>query len=447
MHASNHPAPTLLLRRGAAWGCLLVTLGTAPALEARDFPYPPGSTPHFRHLSSDDGLVASNVFAVAQDPAGYMWIGTDSGMQRYDGYRFVTYNHDPRDPKSLAENVVTSLAFAPDGSLWAGTQDAGLDRLAPGASSFIHYQHDPEKADAIGNDQIYALLFDRQGRLWIATDQGLDRMDKPGADFHHYTTRSTQPNGERILSLYEDTDGRLWVGADHGVFYYDVAKDVLLPFKLTGGTDASRAVLGGAPVNAFCRSQDGRLWIGTEHGLAVLAKDGATQAFYTAHPGDPDALQSDHVRGVMEAAAGGMWLITLHGGLSRLDDSGRFTSYRHDPTDPESLAEDDLRTLYRDRTGLLWIGSYTGGLDIYNPRTRAFGYYRARPGSNQGLASDLVWSEYKDRRGNLWVATLKGLTRLDPERRRYTQYDIQDRPAFAQGAHTCAGLPALLSLP
>ncbi|HEV2110174.1 MAG TPA: two-component regulator propeller domain-containing protein [Gammaproteobacteria bacterium] len=422
----------MLLRRGAACVCLLAAWGAAPELAARDFPYPPGSTPHFRHLGDEDGLASTNVYAVVQDPAGYMWIGTDGGLQRYDGYRFVNYSHDPRNAASLAENVVTSLAIAPDGSLWVGTQDAGLDRLPPGAAGFTHYQRDPEKTGALGNDQIYTLLFDRRGRLWIATDQGLDRMDKAGAGFHHYATRSTLPNGERILTLYEDPDGRIWVGADHGVFYYDAAKDALLPLTATGGTEASRAVLGGAPVNAFCRSHDGRLWIGTEHGLAVLSKQGVIQTFYTAHAGDPDALQSDHVRGIMEAAAGGMWLITLHGGLSRLDDNGRFTSYRHDPTDPESLADDDLRALYRDRTGLLWIGSYNGGLDIYNPRTRAFGYYRARPGSSEGLASDLVWSEYKDRAGNLWVGTLKGLTRLDPERRRYRQYDIQDRPAFAQ---------------
>lgn len=430
MHASRHPRN--LLRRWLASACAALCCSVAPALMARDFPYPPGSTPHFRHLGIEEGLASTNVLAVAQDAAGYMWIATDSGLQRYDGYRFVDYNHDSRVPDSLAENVLTSLAFGPDGSLWVGTQDAGLDRLAPGAAGFSHYPHASGKADSLASDQVYALLVDRQGRLWIGTDQGLDRMDKPGAGLRHYATHSTQPNGERILSLYEDVDGRIWVGADHGVFYYDAPRDALAALAPAGGTDAARAVLGGAPVMAFCRSHDGRLWIATEHGLAVLAHDGSIQAFYTAHPGDMDALQSDHVRGVMEAAGGGMWLITLRGGLVRLDDNGRFTSYLHDPTDSESLADDGLRSLYRDRTGLLWIGSYNGGLDIYNPRTRAFGYYRAHPGSAAGLASDLVWSEYKDRQGYLWVGTLKGLTRLDPERRRYTQYDIQDRPASAQ---------------
>jgi diguanylate cyclase (GGDEF)-like protein len=434
MHAPDQFAHTASpWRRWPVLACLLAAAGLAPALAAQPPQDPPGSAPHFRHLGADDGLAASDVHAVAQDAAGYMWIATDGGLQRYDGYRFSDYTHDPRDPKSLAENLVTALAFAPDGSLWLGTQDAGLDQLMPGASSFIHHTHDAEKVDALGNDQIFALLFDRQGRLWIGTDRGVDRMDKAGAGFHHYSTRSAQPNGERILSLYEDADGRLWAGSDHGVFYYDAAHDMLARLMPAGGTDAARSVLAGAPVNAFCRSHDGRLWIATEHGLAVLSRDEAILSFYTAHPGDDTALQSDHVRGLMEATHGGMWLISLHGGVSRFDSaSGHFTTYRRDPTDPASLGDDDLRSLYRDRTGLLWIGSYTNGLDIYNPHTRAFGYYRTHPGKDDGLASDIVWGAYKGQPGDLWVGTLRGLTRLDPERRRYTQYDLKDRPASAE---------------
>ncbi len=432
MHAPAQATPTATpLRRGTVLVCLLAALAAAPRLHARELPYPPGSTPHFRHLTGDDGLAASDVHAVAQDPAGYMWIATDGGLQRYDGYRFVAYTHDPRDPASLAENLVTALAFAPDGSLWIGTQDSGLDHLLPGGTGFTHHVHDVGKTTSVGDDQVFALLFDRLGRLWVGTDHGLDRMDSTDTAFHHYATHSTQPNGERILSLYEENDGRIWVGTDHGVFYYDPGKDTLMRLASTGGTAAGRAALTDAPVNAFCRSRDGLLWIGTEHGLAVLSDDSVLRGFYLGKPGDEDALQSEHVRGIIEAAGGGMWIITLHGGLSRLDEtSGRFTTYRHDPTDAGSLADDDLRSLYRDRTGLLWIASYTSGVDIYNPRTRAFGYYRAHEGN--GLASDIVWSVYKDKAANLWVGSIKGLTRLDPERRHYTQYDLKDRPASAQ---------------
>jgi diguanylate cyclase (GGDEF)-like protein len=419
-------------RRSLACACLLTALAAVPAA-ARDFPTPPGSTPHFLHLDSDSGLVASNVRSLVQDPAGYMWIGTDGGLQRYDGYSFVNYSHDPRDPASLGENFVNALAVGQQGSLWVATQDAGLDRLAAGASGFTHLRHDPGRPASLASDRLFALLMDREGRLWIGTEAGLDRLDRPGADLRHYATRSTEPNGERILSLYQDPAGRVWVGSDHGVFYYDATKDVLTRLAAGGGSDAAQKALGDAPVNAFCRTRDGHLWIGTEHGLIQLSSAGEVLGFYSAKPGDADSLQSDHVRGILESRNGSLWIITLHGGVSRFDVAqGRFTTYRHDAADPASLSDDDLRNLYRDRTGLLWMGSYQGGINIYNPRTSVFGYYRARPGNNDGLASDLVWSEYKDQAGDLWVGTLRGLTRLDPERRHYKQYDLPGRPASAE---------------
>ena len=411
-------------RRAAA--CLALLCLTAGSNGAS---FPPGSTPHFRHLTTEDGLGASDIHALAQDAAGYMWIGTDNGLQRYDGYRFVSYLHDPRDPGSLAENVVTALAFAPDGALWVATQDAGLDRLAAGSDSFTHYVHDPEKAESLESDSVFALLYDRRGRLWVGTMQGLDRLDAVHGAFRHYPTGSTLPNGERILTLFEDRDGRLWVGADHGTYWYDEVHDALVHFA----PESAPPGFATAPAESFCRSRDGRLWIGTDHGLAVFSTDGALETFYTAHPGDPGALQSDHVRGILEDPDGEMWIATLHGGMSRFDPkSGRFTTYRHDPVDPGSLNDDDLRRLYRDRAGLLWLATYNGGINIYNPRTRAFGYYHAHPGRSDGLASNLVWAIYKDPGGDLWVGSLGGLTRLDPTRTRYKQYDLKDRPKSAE---------------
>ena len=432
MPAPKQPNPTAMrLRNALAFACLL--LGPLPVLAARSYTYPPGSTPRFRHLASEDGLATSDVTAVLQDAQGYMWIATDGGLQRYDGYNFVTYAHDARAAASLSENFVTSLALAPDDSLWVGTQDAGLDRFDPASGRFTHHLHDPKQAGSLGDDEVYALLLDREGRLWVGTDQGLDRLDKNGGAFRHYHTGSTQPNGDRILSLYQDPQGKLWVGSDHGVYEYDASHDTLMRLAPAGGSVAARAALGNAPVSAFCSTRGGKLWVGTEHGLAVLDRAGAVQAFYTAKPGDDGALQSDHIRGLLEAVTGGMWVIGLHGGLSRYDyHDGRFTTYLHDAVDPASLSDDDTRALYRDRTGLLWIGSYNGGINIYNPRTRVFGFYRAHPGHSDGLAASLVWSMYKDQVGALWVGTLRGLTRLDPSRTHYTQFDIPDRPQSAQ---------------
>lgn len=413
------------------WALLCLAL-VAPLCVARGPAFPAGSTPHFRHLSTDDGLANSDVHGVAQDPVGYMWIATDNGLQRYDGYRFVTYQHDPRQPGSLAQNIVTALAFGPDGSLWLGTEEAGLERLPAGSEAFVHHRHDPKQATSLANDRVSALLFDREGRLWIGTDAGLDRLDTEGGAFHHYPTHSSQPNGERILSLYQDPEGRLWVGADHGVYTFDAQHGALAPFVPKGGAALAKAlpVLTGMPINVFYSDAAGRLWIGSEHGLAVLDHGGAVESFYTAQADRECGLSSDHIRGLLQDESGDMWIVTLNGGLVRFDHlSGCFNAYQHDATDPGSLQDDALSQLYRDRTGLMWISSYYGGIAIYNPRTRAFGYYQARPGRADGLAGNNVTAIYKGRDGVLWVGGLKGLTRLDAARRHYTQFLMPGRPA------------------
>jgi len=407
---------------------------TAQAAD-RAGPFPTGSTPHFRHIATEDGLANSDVHALLQDATGYMWIGTDNGLQRYDGYRFVTWLHDPRDSASLAQNIITALAFAPDGKLWIGTQSAGLDVFDPNGSSFAHRMHDGEKAGSLVDDGVFALLFDKQGRLWVGTDKGLDRLDAPAEDFRHYHTGSTLPNGERILSLHEAPDGRIWVGADHGVFYYDEKQDKLTRFVPRGGAAAAQAmpVLGDVPINLFYTDRDGRLWIGSEHGIGVVGKSGGLDAFYTAQPGKDCALQSDHARGLVQDDEGDLWIAVLHAGLERLDpESGCFTDYRHDATDPGSLKDDGPRLMYRDHTGLFWIGTYYSGIDLYNPRTRVFGYYHAHPGSADGLADNMVTSMAKQVDGTLWVGTIRGLTRLDAPRRHYRQYILPGRPSYAQ---------------
>jgi len=410
---------------------LLLPAWTAGVLAAAG-PFPPGSTPHFRHIGAEDGLVNSDVHALQQDATGYMWIGTDNGLQRYDGYRFVSYVHDPEDPASLSKNIVTALAFAPDGTLWIGTESEGLDSLAPGSERFTHHRHDAEQAGSLADDRVFALLFDKQGRLWIGTDKGVDSLDAAGG-FHHYATHSTLPNGERILSLYQTADGRLWVGSDHGVFWYDPKSDALLRFAPKGGAaaQAAMAVLDTAPIGLFYADREGRLWIGSEHGIGVLEHGTELTRFYTQQPGKDCGLQSDHSRGLLEDEEGGMWIATLHGGLSHLDASGCFSVYLHDATDPASLRDDDPRVMYRDRTGLIWIGAYYSGIDIYNPRTRAFGYYHAHPGRDDGLAGNMVTSVHKQADGTLWVGTLSGLTRMDATRRHYRRYILPGRPASA----------------
>ncbi|HLW74258.1 MAG TPA: diguanylate cyclase [Gammaproteobacteria bacterium] len=393
-------------------------------------PFPPGSSLRFRHIGLESGLAQSSVQAIAQDAQGYMWLGTQDGLQRYDGYDFHTYRHDPGNPTSLADNSINALAVGADGTLWVGTTDLGVDRLDVGSSRFLHLQHKDGDGKSLSDNTVFTLLVDRERRLWVGTGQGLDMLQADGT-FKHYVVPAKLPNGKHVYSLFEAAGGRLWVGTAHGLYYLDRAQDRVLPYFPAGTapTGDLKGVFTESPIHSFADADDGGLWLGSGRGLVELDKQGAVRHFFQ-HKGDvADSLPNEHVLTMLVDPDGSLWLGTYGGGVDRYDPAtGRFEAHQHDATDPGSLSDDNIDILYRDSNGLIWIGTDNAGVDIYNPETRLFGYYRHRQGDPNSLASSVVWDIYKDAHDYVWVATDAGLTRLDPTRRHYAQYELGDRP-------------------
>ena len=412
-------------------GALLLALALGSHIALAAAPFPPGSNLRFRHIGLENGLAQSSVQAVAQDAQGYIWLGTQDGLQRYDGYDFVTYRHDPDNAASLADDSIDALAVGADGSLWVGTADLGVDHLEPGSSQFEHFQHKDGDPRSLSDNTVYTLFMDRERRLWIGTGGGLDVMQADGT-FKHYSVPAKLPNGGHVYSLYEAVDGRLWVGSAHGLYYLDRAQDRLVAFMPEGPapTGDLLGVFTASPIHSFAETPDGGLWIGCGRGLVELDKRDRVQYFFQHKDGVADSLPNDHVLAMLADPDGSLWLGTYGGGVGRYDPvTGGFEAHVHDATDPGSLSADNVETLYRDSTGLIWMGTDSAGVDIYNPETRLFGYYRHRQGDPNSLASSVVWDIYKDDHDNVWVATDSGLTRLDPARRHYVQYKLGDRPA------------------
>lgn len=393
-------------------------------------PVPPGSSLRFRHIGIQNGLAQSTVQAITQDRDGYMWFGTQDGLQRYDGYVFRTYRHVPHDAASLAGNNITALYADRDGGLWIGTADVGLDYLAPGTDRFRHYSHRQDDPGSLASNTINTVWRDHEGRLWVGTDRDLERFDPVAGRFIHYAIPLHEPNASNVWALFEDSRRRLWVGATHRLYTYDPKADRLAPFVPPAPlAPLARTLLTHTTVNAITETRDGLLWLATEKGLVAMSLDGRVRALYQHRAGDPHSLPNGRVRALLEDSAGDIWVGTAFGGVSRLDrSSGRFTVYQHDATDPASLSGNGIASMYRDASGLIWIGTDTAGISIFNPVTRQFGYYRHRQGDPNSLASNDIWGIYKDARGDVWVASDGGITRMDASRTRYTQYRFGDRP-------------------
>jgi ligand-binding sensor domain-containing protein len=136
-----------------------------------------GSGPRFERITTADGLSQGTVLAILQDQHGFMWFGSQDGLNRYDGYEIRVYRHDPNRDDSLSSNSIYSLLEGSDGYIWVGTSNGGLNRLDPGTGRFKRYNHAPDRPDSLSYRNVTTLFMDSAQRFWVGTFQGLNLFD------------------------------------------------------------------------------------------------------------------------------------------------------------------------------------------------------------------------------------------------------------------------------
>lgn len=179
-----------------------------------------GQSLRFEAISLEQGLSQSTVFSMLQDSQGFMWFGTESGLNKYDGYTMTVYKHDPRDPNSLAGHWITAIIEDDEGTLWIGSRDGGLNRFHRDLDQFTHYQNDPQDPASLVDDEITAMIQDQDGMIWLGTaGAGLDRFDPKNEQFTHYQNNPDDQNSlssDAVAVIYEDSEGMLWIGTENG---------------------------------------------------------------------------------------------------------------------------------------------------------------------------------------------------------------------------------------
>ena len=197
----------------------------------------------FKRLNIEDGLSQSSVEAIVQDDLGFMWIGTEDGLNRYDGYGFTTFRHDPDDPGSLADNNIWCLHVDHHGYLWVGTLSGGLDRFDPTTETFTHYVRDPSDPHSISSNRIRSLAEDGEGNLWIGTREGASCLSAATGRFtqlRHDPGRDDGLPSDNVRFVYPDSAGTLWIATNRGFCSYDIERGEYTRFPaksvwLTGG--------------------------------------------------------------------------------------------------------------------------------------------------------------------------------------------------------------------
>jgi ligand-binding sensor domain-containing protein/serine phosphatase RsbU (regulator of sigma subunit) len=367
----------------------------------------------FERFSSQQGLSQSIVECGLVDQEGFLWFGTEDGLNRFDGYEFRVFRHRVEDRLSLSYSEVKCFAEAASGDLWVGTF-GGLNRFDPVAETFERFVHRPEDPQSLASDIVRALSFDREGSLWIGTQGGgLDRLEVSTGHIVHHRHDAGEPGSlahDDVRALLEDARGRLWIGTlGSGLDRLDPGADRFVHHRHDPEDPES---LSHDEVTAMHQDALGRLWVGTRGGLNRL--DDRTGRFVRYRAGG-DGIAHDRVSAICETADGGLWIGTDGGGLDRLDPKrGSVDHYRHDPHDSTSLSTDRVISLCLDDSGQLWVGTYGGsGLNKVDPRGQRFSHLRCHPDDPQSLCHAIVWSLWEDRDGVLWVGTDGGLDRID----------------------------------
>lgn len=386
----------------------------------------------FDHISIEEGLSQSSVRVILQDRRGFMWFGTEDGLNRYDGYTFKSYKPDLYSPNSISDRWITAIVEDADGYLWVGTRQGGLNRYDPGTDTFTRFLHDDQNASSLRSNQINVLLLDHANNLWVGTNSGVDRFQRESQSFEHLgmnPSPSWDLSGRNITAMYEDQLGNFWVGTTDGGLGRldpDDGKALFFAYRneeenvsiLSGENDTStrenEETISHNHVTSIVEDQDGVLWVGTRSGLnQFLPETGSFRRFM--HDDDkPNTISNNMVYDLFVDSTGNLWIATSDG-LNRFEsDSEEFVQYRNDPAFSKSLSNDHILSIYEDRGGVLWFGTYGGGINKYDRQRANFEYYRHDSTNSNSLSENFIFSVYMDKEGYAWIGTYSnGLNRFD----------------------------------
>ncbi len=376
----------------------------------------------FKHLSVDDGLSDNNVFSIIQDKEGFMWLGTSDGLNKYDGYNFTIYRHNPSDTNSIGPGNITCIYEDREGLLWIGTSGS-LSVLNKKTGKFKVYKNDSENPNSLSYDLVNNIIEDKEGTMWICTyGGGLNKFNKRTEKFKVYKNDPADPNSIRcdyLENCFEDSNGSIWIatfgqnGQKGGLSSFDKKSEKFTHYSDNNGYSGMSVLL-----CQIVEDSKGLIWAGNGtyvHGLTAFDKEKkACVKQYKNNPKDKYSLSSNVVLSLYDDAKGYFWTGT-NNGLNVLDkNTGKFTVFKNDLNNPNSLSHNRIARIYRDNQGLIWIGTEGGGVNIYDSFNNSFSVFKNNSKNIKSLNNNQIYSIYEDSEGSVWLGTgAAGLTNFD----------------------------------
>jgi len=419
----------------------------------------------FSTYSLGEGLSQSVVNCLYQDSRGFIWAGTQNGLNKFNGYTFEVYSYNPSDTNSLSNNWIYSIAEDRGGDLWICTK-SGLNRFIRKENRFqrIHY------ANGYPRDVInypYDAIVSSDGKILINTPPVLTIYDPGKETFTHFTSTLEYDSSvkDNRIPLLEDTNGLIWMGSTRGLTCFDRKSKT---FRFFPADPGRKNAISDNTVTALFEDHRGDVWAGTANGLNRYDKKTGLFTAYYHEPGNPFSLSHNFIRSVVEDNRGNFWIGTEGGGLNKLsfvkEDQPFFEDFTSENNQLshnivnslfidrsenlwvgtlQGISKTDLKkhkfnlyrrsdspysvdflgnviaSIYKDREGILWIGNWGQGLNLFDRRTGHVEHYSTRQEGNQRLTNDFVHVVFGDKDHRIWIGTRDGIFIFDQGKHRF----------------------------
>ena len=406
----------------------------------------------FDRLGRNEGLSQSSVNCMLRDRDGFIWFGTQDGLNLYDGKKFRVFQNQPGDSNSLSNNYILSLCEDEEGLIWAGTMTGGLNRFDKHTERFRVFLHS-DSVNSISENTVWTVLSDQEGNIWSGTSLGLNRYNKQSGQFMSFRpdpSDSTSLITDLTVSLFKDHSGRIWEGTVEGLCMFDRVSQKFVryynPFEkelkganiiwsvsetpsgdIITGTDNGIYMLD--PMNghytkiigprnskqlvgwSISARPDGVTWAGTDQGLFRIIIPGYQYENYTNDPANPQSLPDNNVWCLLQDPSGFLWAGTNNGICKTKTTSAHFHLLTEEPWQPARLSSPKVMAILEDKSGYLWVGTDGGGLNCISPDRKEITVYNS---TNSGLQNDNVWALAEDRHSNIYIGNYQGgLHRFD----------------------------------
>jgi len=389
------------------------------------------SQPHnvkLEYIQPDDNLTTDWITTISQDSNGLLWFGTYNGLNKYDGYKFTAYRHDPDNHESLSNNQITVLYTDSFGDLWIGTRTGGLNKFNQDKGTFIRYVPNRNDSTSISSWVIVSIYeSNQQGKkdLWICCNNGLNMFDRENNSFTHYLPdgEKTEPNDNYTVGMVQDHSGNLWVATwNFGIYSFNPITGKFT--RYIPDPIASRWFNNKYAWHLHASYLDGKdiLWMGVENnGLYKIDLDTGQIKNYLNKRDERSGLTDNTIWSICETSENGntiLWIGSKYGGIYKFNpQTEQYIQFRHQPDDPQSLRDNNAGWIYQDNSGVLWIAT-ARGINKINPQRSQF---------NHLLKGKFITAIHETKFGGndiLWLGTKnEGLIKLDQTTEKLTIFN------------------------